>query len=210
MGSGEKSPLKSQVQSAKKSGKNQNQQVGQTSQGVGGGSGAKKSEKEKAGSKMQAADENNALSAKAAEARGTQASQPRAQEGKDKVQKQIQKNKQIVSSLVDDLKAKQDGKSSPPMSSADPITSSAQLLLQTPVKKEEEAANRNQPASSSQQAASNPNGKNKIQSLSHPNNPEERDASAASGTQAKASAHGASSTEKSLNKRDKKFMRKTQ
>lgn len=40
------------------------------------------------------------------------------------------------------------------------------------------------------------------------NNPEEREESVVSGLQAKASACGASSTEQSMNKREKKFMRK--
>ena len=50
----------------------------------------------------------------------------------------------------------------------------------------------------------------KVQGLGGPINPEERDGSSASGLQAKASAGAASSTEKSMNKRDKKFMRKVQ
>lgn len=53
-------------------------------------------------------------------------------------------------------------------------------------------------------------GRNKAQGLGGPINPEENDGSLASGLQAKASAGGASSTEKSMNKRDKKFMRKIQ
>ena len=63
--------------------------------------------------------------------------------------------------MVEDLKVKQEGKSSSPLSNAEPITSSAKLLLQTPGKKDDEATQRNPPLISSQQATSNSIGKSK-------------------------------------------------
>lgn len=110
------------------------------------------------------AEEGGSQASKVAEAKAAQSAQPRAQDGKEKAQyqKQLQKNKEIVSNLVEDLKVKQEGKSSSPLSNAEPLTSSAALLLQTPGKKDEEAAQRNQPLISSQQATSNAIGKSKM------------------------------------------------
>jgi hypothetical protein len=167
--------------------------------------------------KHQLVEEGATQAALVAEANEAPPGLPRVQDGKERAQyqKQLQKNKQIVSNLVEDLKVKQEGKSSSPLSNAEPITSSAKLLLQTPGKRDEEAAQRNPPLISSQQATANGIGKSKVQGLGGPNNPEEygheqRDASAASGTQARASAGGASSAERGLNKRERKFMRKVQ